>query len=146
MKELVMNAANLFIEKDIKLLRLKVYELAVSHRIAVHMENLIYNDDKYAQIKEFDPNIDCEYDKIIDAEKLNESGRPIRPDILVHVRESDINLIAIEIKKDSTDTWDYSKLKTLTNQNGKYKYKLGAFIYFPNNVPKYKWFINGDQV
>ena len=70
----------------------------------------------------------------------------MRPDILVHSRlEKNKNLLAIEVKKQRTSAWDESKLKTLTNSKGRYHYQLGVFIYFPNNIPRYRWFIDGKE-
>ena len=146
MKDLVKKATELFIKNDFKLLQLKVYEPAVSHRIAVYIENIINFDNRYRCIKEMIPNIDCEYNKNMDREKLDREGCSMRPDILVHSRlEKNQNLIAIEIKKHRTSNWDESKLKTLTNPNGEYHYQLGVFIYFPNNIPQYRWFIGGKE-
>lgn len=144
--ELIKNAVKLFIEKDIEVLQLKVYEPAVSHRIAFYIEKLINKNRKYAEFKVLSLNIDCEYNKIFDLEKRDENGKAMRPDILIHIRkERSNNLIAIEIKKSRKSKWDEKKLKTLTRRNGRYRYKLGAFVYFPNNKPKYKWFVNGEE-
>lgn len=135
----VINAVNLFIKNDIELLELKVYELAVSHRIAHYLE-------QEKNFKGMNLNFDCEYDKRQDQMKPGPDGKPMRPDILVHKRnESTNNIIAIEIKKDRNNKWDREKLKYLTNQKELYKYKLGVFIYFPKDKVKFRWFTDGND-
>ncbi len=138
LKQNVEDAINLFIQNDTELLNLRVYELAVSHRIAVYLEKIF--DDKGL-------NFDCEYDKRFDLKKPGPDDKPMRPDILVHTRNSqDNNKLAIEIKKQHVFRRDIEKLKMLTNQDGIYKYALGVFIYFLNGEPQYKWFENGTEI
>ncbi len=169
-KDIIQDALNNFIEKDIHLLELKAHEQAISHRIAVYIEQYIPN-----------LNIDCEYNKngndpktiellITDFPKsfnccVNSEAcksvqqaienkdnltphqkRRFRPDIIVHSRDNnDNNEIVIEIKKDKICVFDLEKLQAMTKQNGAYQYKLGAFIYFPDNKPKILWFENGNK-
>ena len=139
LKECVQRVVSLFLEKDTDLLKLKVYEPAVSHRIAVYLEK----DPLFANQK---LNFDCEYDKRFKSDKPGPNGKPIRPDVLIHKRNSDENnILVIEVKKTRVSKHDVEKLKTLTNQKGVYKYLLGAFIHFPNTEPRYKWFFNGSE-
>jgi hypothetical protein len=135
LKKKVKTAVGLFLDNDKKLLDLKVYEPAVSHRVAVYLEK-IFNDENL--------NYDCEYDKYFDLSKSTPNGKKIRPDILVHKRNDDKNnILTIEIKKNRKSKWDENKLKELTSPQGKFKYELGVFIYFPNGKPEYEWFVNG---
>lgn len=137
LKNKVKEACKLFIDRDKQLLDLRVYESAVSHRIAVYLEG-IFNDKSL--------NYDCEYDKRLDLPKRTLNGRGIRPDILVHERNaSSRNILAIEIKKKRKSKWDEKKLGMLTEQYGQYKYMLGVFICFPNGEPEYKWFVAGTE-
>ena len=70
-----------------------------------------------------------------------------RPDIVVHRRGVDTkNTIVIEIKKDKPCPFDVAKLVSLTRsrgQGGQYEYSLGAFVYFPDGVASYQWFVDG---
>ena len=136
LKNKVEKAVNLFLAKDKMLLDLKVYEPAVSHRVAVYLESLFRGF-----------HIDCEYNKYSDLPKTMPDGKKIRIDVLVHKRgANDNNVLTIEIKKNKKSKWDENKLKILTDQKDNFKYKLGVFIYFPNGKPKYKWFINGEEI
>lgn len=91
LKESIEKSIKLFVKKDFDLLKLKVYEPAVSHRIAFYLEKYFFQNDA---------NIDCEYDKRFDLDKPGLNGKSMRPDILVHTRNSQKNnKIAIEIKK-----------------------------------------------
>ena len=76
--------------------------------------------------------------------------RGFRPDILVHKRGTDgFNLIAIEVKKDKECPFDEAKLRALTkpfDDYGEYGYELGVFIWFPENIPSYKWFVGGVEI
>lgn len=134
----VQAAVDLFIKNDIDLLKLRVYEPAISHRISVYLEKM-FNDENF--------NYDCEYNKYFDLAKSMPNGKEIRPDILIHKRhEKDNNVLVIEIKKKRKCKWDEDKLKELTSSDGKFKYDLGVFIYFPKNLPKYKWFFSGKEI
>jgi hypothetical protein len=137
LKGKVINAVESFIENDKELLNLKVYELAISHRIAFYLER----DSFQAGI-----NVDCEYNKHLDNKKTGSKNNFIRPDIVVHTRNTDKNnKIAIEIKKNRTSKNDDDKLIFLTTKGEIYGYDLGVFIYFQNYVPKYKWFVDGKE-
>lgn len=95
--------------------------------------------------KEFDCT--CVYCKKIKSnEKFNDTKRSKIPDIVIHKRNSDeCNETVIEIKKNKKCLWDYLKLRYMTSSSGMYRYKLGIFIYFPQNNPKYTYFIGGSE-
>lgn len=149
LKNKVQSAVHLFLANDVELLTLAdgVHEQAISHRIAVYLETLFEGF-----------HVDCEYNKHLESTKrinvdLNSENtcksckeKLFRPDILIHKRgKNDKNIIAIEIKKNKNCPFDEEKLKALTNKDDDYKYKLGVFIYFHNNEPKYKFFIDGQE-
>jgi len=137
LKERVEKAVEHFIRNDSELLNLDAHELSISHRIAVYLEQ---------EFNKPDLNIDCDYNRYFNSTKTMPNGRNIRPDILVHKRDDGSeNLLAIEIKKDQTDTEDEEKLKMLTNQNNGFNYNLGVFIYFPEKKPKMIWFCDGKE-
>ena len=87
----------------------------------------------------------CEYCKKIKSnEKFKDTESSKRPDVVIHKRNSDDkNYIVIEVKKNKKCLWDYLKLKYMTSPDGGYRYKLGIFIYFPQNKPEYAWFVDG---
>lgn len=137
LRESIKKSTKLFVEKDFDLLKLKVYEPAVSHRIAFYLEKYFFPNNIH---------IDCEYDKHFDQEKPGPDGKAMRPDILVHTRNSQKNnKIAIEIKKERNNKYDIEKLKIFTANKGLYKYDLGVFINFPNGEAKYRWFVDGKE-
>lgn len=134
----VIGAVKLFIDNDCDLLLLKVYEPAVSHRIAFYLEREYFRKGY---------QVDCEYDKYSDQEKPGPNGKPMRPDIVVHTRKSQSNnKIAIEVKKTHSNKRDIKKLKMLTKKGGLYEYGLGVSISFSNNEAKYKWFVDGEEI
>lgn len=90
-------------------------ERSITHRLAVYLENHFDGWD-----------VDCEYDGSPRDEKLvgelaeelarhggdesfvrDTSGRTVHPDILIHHRGSAQNLLAIEVKKDSSRVPDH---------------------------------------
>lgn len=96
-------------------------------------------------IKKFDCPCAC-CKKIMSDEEYKDTKRSKRPDIVIHKRNTDNkNDIVIEIKKNKKCLWDYLKLKYMTSSEGPYKYKLGIFIYFPHDKPKYIWFVDGSE-
>ncbi len=136
LKNKVKKSVKLFIDNDKELLELKVYEPAVSHRIAVYLEK-IFDDN--------DLNFDCEYDKHFNFPKAMPAGKEIRPDILVHGRNKNShNTLVIEVKKSQKSKWDERKLEMLTDKSGEYGYDLGAFIYFPKSKPTVEWIVNSE--
>lgn len=89
----------------------------------------------------------CRYcKKIKSGKEFRDTKKAKRPDIVIHERNSDDkNNIVIEIKKYKKCLWDYLKLRYMTDPKGPYKYKLGIFIYFSCDEPKYIFFVNGAE-
>ncbi len=169
MKEKVIQAVQLFIDSDKELLSLSAHEQAISHRIGVYLEQIFiseklnvdceYNkhlgDPKRINLHDLNPDAyqhcGCDTCKKIVSRNLGEIlEKDFRPDIILHSRGNDTkNLIVIEIKKSKECSFDEAKLKALTKSRdagGEYGYELGVFIWFPKNVPEFKWFIDGNQV
>lgn len=137
LKKAVESAVQSFLDKDIQLLQLNAYEPAVSHRIAFYLERDYFPKDIH---------VDCEYDKRFDLEKPGPDGKPMRPDIVVHTRNSRRNnMVALEIKKTRTSRRDIEKLKTLTKRHGLYEYTLGVFVRFPSGKASFRWFVDGVE-
>lgn len=122
-----------------------VHEQTISHRLALLFEGIF---EEY--------NVDCEYNKHGDLAKTLDSSRAqhckclkcknkhkkVRPDIIVHKRHTEDNLICIEIKKCENCQYDIYKVRQMTRQ---YNYLLGVFVNFNNGRnPKIQYFHNGE--
>jgi len=140
-----------FLRKDSILLELDVREEAISHRVAFYLEQAL---EKNKYDLSFDSETieslvtDCEYDKYRDVKKVlsgliekypQKPTEEIRPDIVLHKRNSDINLVVIEIKKKKSCDKQYAKDKALALVESDYKYKLGIYLEF-NTGMNYKIF------
>jgi hypothetical protein len=98
----------------------KVHEVALSHRLALHLENQ-FTDEGYV--------VDCEYNKNLGKPKMSDNDIKIRPDIIIHKRgTNEFNLAIIELKKGSCSTMlakkDIQKLVETENLN----YTLKVFV------------------
>ncbi len=110
-KEKIRNAIRNFNKEKQYLYGIKIYEPTLSHRIALLLEKE-FKGEGYV--------VDCEYNKNINLPKTNDEGEKIRPDIIVHKRNSKSdNLVVIEVKKGSKDTKlaekDIKKLMKMNN-------------------------------
>jgi len=128
-KILIEKALKELIRRDIGLIRRKVKEECINHRLACYLERFL---SEYGG----EYSVDLEYDKNYnDPKKIgndeNKNIKAIRPDIIIHERETnDNNLIAFEIKKNYTDKHDLKKIKELFRNP--YNYKYGCLIsYLP---------------
>ena len=114
-----------FLEQDSYLLEVDANERTISNRLAVHLSREFPRWDT-----------DCEYNRNLDQIKRlkikQRKGRGqvsmqnVVPDIIVHRRSSNRNLLAIEIKKTSSpesDNHDLGKLRALKRELG-YRYAL----------------------
>ncbi len=167
----VIEAISKFIGKDKPLLSMGAHEQAISHRIAVYLEDLFPEENL---------NIDCEYNKHLDSRKVVDLSefidlenyescgcntcrkiettrdikeleeREFRPDILVHHRGyNDHNQIVIEVKKTNSCPFDIAKLMALTlnkEKGGVYEYRIGVHLYFQEDKPVCLWFSEGKQI
>ncbi len=107
-----------------------------------------------------DHNVDCEYNRLWDDKKqcLRFGISWMKPDVVVHIRQSDeSNLLCIEAKK--TKDWKDvavlpedvgKKLKALTHLEEAYHYALGlAWRIAPSSNPndhEAVWFVAGEPV
>lgn len=149
----IKDAISDLLEKDFFLLKNKVHERAISHKLAEHLQSRINSKDY---------NIDCEYNKKINnadritmTTKKGINGANTYPDIIIHNRENrEKNLLIIEIKpshKKSEIENDKKKLKFFTSMECSYKYKNGLSIMFYTGKKKYKkqpvltWFKDGEE-
>jgi hypothetical protein len=109
----VLDALNLLFEQDGKLLELNTSERAIAAKLAQHLQTHFSNC-----------HVDVEYNRMGDAAKrVAWSDRPeeVYPDIIVHTRATDKNILAIELKKDSNPEnkdQDILKLKAYRRELG----------------------------
>ncbi len=161
--ELIRQAVAAFMDERPSLLELNVHEQSISHRIAVHLERLLDDEEL---------NVDCEYNKNLGEPKRIEIDgldarlrqicgchicrnmadeiereRRFRPDIIAHLRNSnEHNTVAIEIKRGVFCPFDEAKLRAMTGPGGQYRYELGAFVYFQGNNPEIIFYHQGNRV
>lgn len=121
-KAALIAAAGDLVVQDANLLARALYEPALTHRLAVHLESRF---PTY--------NVDCEYDRNMDARKFLPEYGNARPDIIVHCREHNHpwNLLAVEAKKVGNSCRnDLRKLSGLKNPEGLYAYHVVALVLF----------------
>lgn len=113
-------------------------------RIGMYMQDLIWHDiDGCCN----DLNLDCEYNKALGLPKRNDENEIISPDLIIHKRNTNKNLMVIEFKgywNINTDG-DLVKLKEFTKSDGKYKYQIGALVVLNINNAEITYFENGAE-
>lgn len=124
-----------FLNRDSYLLEANVSERAITHRLAVYLEE---------QFPSPEWHVDCEYNKNgLDSKMIEmyewESGekvgtrRRVFPDIIVHRRNTKNNLLIIEVKKGrnitTRDQFDRFKLRCYKNQSD-LGYAVALFLKF----------------
>jgi tetratricopeptide (TPR) repeat protein len=157
-KEKIRTAICLLFKNDSFLLTLKenkdkddeqdkkhVHERAIAHKLAEYLQQ---------QFPEW--HVDCEYNKHRDDPKRIKSAiqkdlpKIVIPDIVIHLRNSEQNLVIFEIKpylEKTVNEGDNTKLIEFTNPKGEYKYYLGVFIGFDGtNYPQNVLYQNGKEV
>lgn len=126
---------DLLLQNDLCLLQKDVNERSISHRFAIYLDQLFG-----------DWGVDCEYNrnhsntkqldivrKILIRTKTklepdDTTSKSVFPDVIVHHRGKDENLLVIEMKKTTnrlSDDFDFEKLKGFRQQFG---YKYAAFL------------------
>jgi hypothetical protein len=128
-RESLKRAVEETLDKDYDLIALGGHEQAIAHRIAVYLEN---------PFSSF--NIDCEYNRNKHKTKNRRPESPsddrkMRPDIIVHRRNTPENVLAVEMKAHANPatTDDRDKLKCLKCEKT-YLYKGIAFVCVRNKV------------
>ncbi len=116
------------LEKDAFILKADVNERTISHRLAGYLEPYFLGWD-----------VDCEYNRNHDDPKRlaiprrdisndDIQARTVFPDVIVHKRGTDENLLVIEMKKTTSqelDKFDLRKLDAFKEQLG---YKFAVFV------------------
>lgn len=123
-----------FLTEDNFLLENNLNERTISHKLAGYIQN------------EFsDWDVDCEYNRNIDRVKRvtpvyiftdDTDANTVYPDIIVHIRNTEQNLLVIEIKKKATESSknnDINKIKSFIRE---LNYRYGLFIDFETGNKK----------
>lgn len=133
-----------FLKEEKEIIEINVNERTLSARLIFHLQTLLLNEIYQENYKEY--SVDCEYNrrkeivKILPKEyrELEKKDKQIYPDIILHQRNSEKNLIIIEMKKTyssdeggKNENRDRLKFLTSLRKENKYKYLLG--IYFEVN-------------
>lgn len=116
-----------------------INERTVCHRLAMYLErNLAYNFDvdvEYNRMRNLEDSDDVGelLGKVINYEESGENGSYVYPDIIIHKRDTNINILVIEVKmswKNRRRNIDYNKINQYINQ---LKYQFGVFIELNEN-------------
>ena len=135
-------------KNDAFLLENKTHERSVAHKLA-----------EYLQQQFSGWHVDCEYNRHgLDPKRIpgienceaERSSNLVLPDIIIHHRNTDDNLLVIEVKprkSETVDECDNAKLVEFTKEDGKYRYQFGLFIGFDRlNEPQIVWYKNGTKM
>ena len=137
-------AKNKFLKEEKEIIEIDINERTLSARLMFHLQTLLLNEIYQENYKEY--SVDCEYNrrkeivKILPKEyrELEKKDKQIYPDIIFHQRNSEKNLMIIEMKKTyssdeggKNENRDRLKFLTSLRKENKYKYLLG--IYFEVN-------------
>ena len=132
MKEIITKLENSLkdlINNDYDILEIDINERSITHLLAI-----------YLSYQFIDWNVDCEYNRNHDDPKKLKIERKsihsddikaitVYPDIIVHKRKTNENLLVIELKKDGANKedcdYDKNKLKAFKDQ---LNYKYAVFI------------------
>lgn len=125
--------------------------------VPVHEQSITAKLGSYLQLEFSQYDVDCEYNKHFENEKIRASdGVKARPDIIIHRRNKDHkNLLVIEVKKrdlrQGVDSEDKRKLRDLTKRRRPgyqyFGYKYGLFIEFVGkDLVNLSWFVNGEEM
>jgi len=132
-KEKVEIALSMLLKNDAFLLEHDVNERSISHKLAEYLQQLFS-----------DYHVDCEYNKNNEMPKyINNFWNKVKikdplvyPDINVHLRNTNINVLVIEIKKSTNKDleerdFDLVKLKAYLSKGDEYCYQFGVFVDLP---------------
>lgn len=130
---------------DLFLFQADANERSISHHLAVYLKRVWPNWD-----------VDCEYNRDRhDTKSVNLSGNlndgdgtngsRVYPDVIVHKRGCDDNLLVIEIKKTTSDRSDAKDIAKLKAYRLQLNYRSGLFLRFragqsTADVESFRWF------
>ncbi len=123
--EAVIQSVRVLLDRDAHLFRADVNERTITHRLAIYVEEVFPGWD-----------VDCEYNRDGHGPKMlafaskddGEHGSRVFPDVIVHKRGTQENLVVFELKKSNNpepDDRDVEKLQGYCRQLG---YQHGVFV------------------
>ena len=155
-----------FLKDEKEIIRIDVNERTLSARLMFHLQTLLLNEIYQENYKEY--SVDCEYNRINEIEykilkvceyiektkNFEEVDKKVYPDIIVHKRNENNNLIVIEMKKVNSyikkKENDKNRLKAMTNPRklNNFNYILGVYFEVDttgNNNHIIEFFVNGKK-
>lgn len=146
---ILIQAVDILYERDSALFDRDVHEVAISHRLAIYLEQILREKKLLG-----DCSVDLEYNRnLSDPKHLSQNRKKTnpmseRPDILVHERGNHKkNLLIVEIKTKGSprNDSDDEKLKGATSPHREYKYGCGLFLSLNTEFVSYSWYSKGEQ-
>jgi hypothetical protein len=123
-------AVSRLLERDKYLLITDVNERSLTHKLA-----------EYLQLEFAEWNVDCEYNRNHETAKVlhfvgpetrtdDTNARTVFPDVIIHQRGTDNNLLVIEVKKSTNRDRDDQDLAKLQAFRGELGYRYAVFLKF----------------
>ena len=127
----VLSALSMLVERDRHLLEVCANERSITHRLGIYLQDLFPEWD-----------VDCEYNRDDhDPKRLHldglyptrikpddTKGKTVFPDIIVHERGTDCNLLVIEVKKTNSDVCDDVDIYKLHAFKNELEYSHALFL------------------
>lgn len=148
----IQRALNVLFDRDHQLLTTDVKEETIAQHLATYL------GDEFP-----DWHVDSEYNRLRDAVKRlfhgkrDKEGQPLEelvmPDIIIHRRQEDDNLLVIEIKKSTNPddgARDRQKLKAFIT-DARYRYQYGLFLRLESGPgwksqnTSFEWFVRDGR-
>ena len=160
-------AKNKFLKEEKEIIEINVNERTLSARLMFHLQTILLEDKLYRE-KYKTYSVDCEYNRIneykiktlkryenFEIDDNSDKIRKIFPDIILHKRKEEDNLIVIEMKKSTSNNKDCKekdreRLKIMTDLNdpNNFNYTLGVYFEVDttgNNNHIIEFFVNGKK-
>ena len=156
-----------FLKDEKEIIRIDINERTLSARLMFHLQILLLENESYKET--YKPySVDCEYNRMneykikalkryenFEIDDNSDKIRKIFPDIILHKRKEEDNLIVIEMKKSTSNNIDRKekdreRLKIMTNLNdpNNFNYILGVYFEVDtigNNNHIIEFFVNGKE-
>lgn len=132
--KVVVEAIQTLFEKDGILLTTNANERTISAMLACHLRNLLPEWD-----------VDVEYNRLgLDPKKIGigEMTELVYPDIIIHRRLLDMNLLVVEMKKGDSSEPDADDMRKLRAYAAQFKYPNALFLRLSTtklNVSAFRW-------
>lgn len=156
-----------FLKDEKEIIRIDINERTLSARLMFHLQILLLENESYKET--YKPySVDCEYNRMneykikalkryenFEIDDNSDKIRKIFPDIILHKRKEEDNLIVIEMKKSTSNNKDCKekdreRLKIMTNLNdpNNFNYTLGVYFEVDttgNNNHIIEFFVDGKE-